>query len=108
MSKRDYKTSVADGMELEPLGGTGAVDKENSKVNGTQFGEGKCFNVRQQQEQQHEKKRIKLFELVCAMCAQGLSFLNLIWPRVPCALVLRLLPGCVCVHCAQCNGETIH
>lgn len=65
MSKRDYKTSVADGMELEPLGGTGAVDKENSKVNGTQFGEGKCFNVRQQ-EQQH-KKRIKLFEL-CARC----------------------------------------
>lgn len=43
MSKRDYKTSIADGMELEPLGGAGAVDKENSKTNGTQFGEGKCF-----------------------------------------------------------------
>lgn len=98
MSKRDYKTSVADGMELEPLGGTGAVDKENSKVNGTQFGEGKCFNVRQQ-EQQHEKKTDKIVWVVCAMCAQGLSFLNLIWPRVLCALVLRLLPDCVCALC---------
>lgn len=43
MSKRDYKTNVADGKELEPLDGTDAVDKENSKTNGTQFGEGKCY-----------------------------------------------------------------
>lgn len=55
MSKRDYKTSIADGMELEPLGGAGAVDKENSKTNGTQFGEGKCFEPCHRRRQLNEK-----------------------------------------------------
>lgn len=67
MSKRDYKTSTADGMELEPLGGTSAGDKENPKTNGTQFGEGKW----------RRKKRIKLLDF--SVCAR--IVVNLNWPR---------------------------
>lgn len=43
MSKRDYKTDVSDGMELEPLEGNGTADKEITKTNGTPFVEGKCL-----------------------------------------------------------------
>lgn len=80
MSKRDYKTSIADGMELEPLGGAGAVDKENSKTNGTQFGEGKCFEC------QTEKN------------ARGLLRFQ------PHSTSCYLYAVCVCSG----NGETIH
>lgn len=78
MSKRDYKTSIADGMELEPLGGTGAGDKENPKTNGTKLDEGKW---------RAKKKPLKLLDLnVCARIV-----VNLFWPRA--------VPICV-----ACNG----
>lgn len=80
MSKRDYKTSVADGMELEPLGGTEAVDKENSKTNGTQFGAGKCFEYSLARPEK-QKRIIHVWTCACAcVCAKGLPFFNLIWP----------------------------